>query len=421
MTRRFIPRRLCQRRPDRDVVFSDAEVLDLNGPVVVLGEAGMGKTELLKHLSRKPDSSFARARRFVRGPGSGPCGTPEVQRWVIDALDEVPAARDGSAVDEVLRGLAQLGHPPFILSCRAADWRGSIAAPEIEDEYGQAPVELFLEPFDRRDAKEFLCHRFTSEEAQRLIEHFSTLGPEDLLGNPQTLTMIEAVGAQGELPTTRAALYDLASAELRKEHSSGKRVEPLAKLDEATALDAAGAAFAAILLSGREAVSRAPSGSESDSDVHLSDVRRLPGGAPVDAVLGSRLFRAAGDDRFAPLHRTIAEHLAARWLSKAASTPRLRRRLLSLVRPDGVAPASLRGLHAWLARSPELAAEVIEADPLGVVLYGDPDRLSEEQARLLLRSSESSRPLEPRVSDLGSAAFDGRPVPPPADARDSGP
>ena len=383
-TEPYIPRRLRRRIHDEDVLIADDHVLDLEGPIVVLGEPGMGKTTLMRRLAERAGTSRVRARTFARESGGGAGKPIDPGRLVIDALDEMPAAREGDAVDAVLRRLGRLGHPPFVLSCRVADWRSATAVREIEDEYGQAPIELFLEPLGRAEAEAFLSWRLGAEEARRLVEHFAALGPEELLGNPQNLVMIEAVGSRGELPTTRGELYDRAAAGLWHEHRRDKTDEPLGDLNEATALDAAGAAFAALLLTGREAISRAPSGAVGEGAVHVGDVRRLPGADAVDAVLGSRLFRAAGQERFAPLHRTVAEHLGARWLARVASTPRRRRRLLALIRPDGLVPASLRGLHAWLVRAPEMAAGVIAADPLGVVLHGDPDRLTEGQARTLL-------------------------------------
>ena len=393
----YIPRRLRRRIGEKEILIADDAVLDLEGPIVVLGEPGMGKTTLMRRLAERAGSSLVRARTFARRSGGGARAGLSPARLVIDALDEVPAAGEGDAVDAVLRGLQQLCHPPFVLSCRVADWRSATAVREIEDEYGQAPIELFLEPFGQEEAVAYLSHCFGAGKARRLVEHFAALGPEELLGNPQNLVMIDAVGAGGDLPTTRGELYDRAAAELRREHRRDKEAEPLAGLAEATALDAAGAAFAAILLTGREVISRAPSGLEGEGAIHVGDVRRLPKGGAIDAVLNSRLFRAAGQERFAPLHRTMAEHLGARWLARVASTPRRRRRLLALIHPDGPVPASLRGLHAWLGRSPELAAEVITTDPLGVVLHGDPDRLSEAQARALL---EGLRRLDRLDRDL---------------------
>jgi hypothetical protein len=53
-------------------------------------------------------------------------------------------------------------------------------------------------------------------------------------------------------------------------------------------------------------------------------------------------------------------------------TPRAQRRLLAQFHGSGGVPASLRGLHAWLAyHSPVMAERVISADPYGVLRYGE--------------------------------------------------
>ncbi|MBK8260099.1 MAG: hypothetical protein IPK80_02040 [Nannocystis sp.] len=62
-----------------------------------------------------------------------------------------------------------------------------------------------------------------------------------------------------------------------------------------------------------------------------------------------------------------------------------------------VVPANLRGLHAWLANLGDdtLAENVIRADPLGVITYGDADALDEPRARLLLKALEEFAERDP--------------------------
>ena len=67
--------------------------------------------------------------------------------FLIDGLDELTAARESDPVYRVLGQLIAADCPRFILSCRAADWRGAVARQDISDEYGAPPVELSLEPF----------------------------------------------------------------------------------------------------------------------------------------------------------------------------------------------------------------------------------------------------------------------------------
>ncbi len=168
------------------------ELMDRIEPLVILGDAGMGKTALLERLSTADGARFVTARKLLREPdprllvGDAGC-------LIIDALDEVPAAKDGEAVDRVLRQLVLAGQPRFILSCRIDDWRSVTATSGIEEDYGAKPLELHIEPFDAEEAERFLSHALTPQRASEVVVHFAELGLGDLLGNPQTLIMVEEV------------------------------------------------------------------------------------------------------------------------------------------------------------------------------------------------------------------------------------
>lgn len=408
MERPFLARTLCYTdSTGESVKLRDVDLLKQVAPLIILGEPGMGKTALMRRLGTEDDVCFVSARKLLRE--TEPRQFVGNAKWlIIDALDEVSATNEGDAVDAILRQLSYAGRPGFVLSCRVADWRSSTAASGIEEDYGTKPIELHLEPFDRETAEAFLCHSLTAKQAKDVISHFADLGPIDLLGNPQTLIMLEAVAQNGDLPDTRGALYEHAVAELRREHRAEKAAKPLAKLDEATALDAAGAAFATLIIVGKEAISLAPNGIVADSDVHVGDIAALPGGAAIEALLGSRLFRGTNEGRFFPLHRSVAEYLGARWLAHKADTPRRRRRLLALIVRNKLVPANLRGIHAWLARDPQFAPNVVAADPLGVILYGDADRLSVAEGKMLLSALEDLEDRNPGFrSDWGTYSMQG--------------
>ena len=378
---------------DERVQLRQSGLIDFAEPLVVLGEAGMGKSTLLAWLAEQPGYALCTARSLInRHDPESLLGNASV--LVIDALDEIVASRDGEAVDAVLRKLGELGYPRFVLSCRTADWRSSTGVEAIREQYALKPLELYLEPLTESDISACLTDRLGSERVAEVREHFAARGLDGMLGNPQTLQLVVNVVASGHLPGTKQELFGRAVALMWRDHKAPKAEKQPA---ETAGLDAAGAACAALILTGSEAVARAVVAGDGNGDLPIRDVAMLPGGAMADAALDTRLFRALGNDRFSYWHRSIGEFLGAQWLARHADTPSKRRRLLSLLRSQGLVPASLRGLHAWLAHDPDLAQDVIDTDPLGFIEYGDADVLTLSQARHLLAALQREMHRNPHV------------------------
>ncbi|GLK50880.1 hypothetical protein GCM10017621_03880 [Maricaulis virginensis] len=344
----------------------------------------MGKSTLLLQLKDVEGYALCTARKLLITPDPKSL-LGSATTLVIDALDEVPAQREGDAVDSVLRRLAELGLPRFILSCRVSDWRSATAIQGIADIYDSAPLELHLDPLNRADAIEYLSHSIGNEEAERAIQHFEERGLSGLWRNPQTLELVSKVAERGQLPDSKGQLFSDATKLLRIEHRKEKSVTPLANLPEKEVLDAAGAGFATLIVAGKEALSRETP--PSDVDTALAEASALPAAARLNDVLDSRLFEARSPDRFTYAHRALGEFLGARWLAEQADTPRKQRRILELLNSPSLVPASLRGIHAWLAwHSPALADKIIASDPMGVIEYGDADTLTAQQGRALLNA-----------------------------------
>jgi hypothetical protein len=91
------------------------------------------------------------------------------------------------------------------------------------------------------------------------------------------------------------------------------------------------------------------------------------------AALTRRAFVRSGQaDVVEYSHRTVAEYLAARWLVDRIRQGLPLGRVRALLGVDGTPTSALRGLHAWLATlAIEHTAQLIDADPLGALLYGD--------------------------------------------------
>lgn len=372
-------------------------------PLLILGEAGMGKSCLLEWFANAPGHARCTARQLINRHDLRTL-LGDATTLVIDALDEVSAQKEGDAVDLVLRQLGRLGCPHFVLSCRVADWRSATGLEAIREQYPEEPLELHLEPFGDADAATFLSASLGAETAEAVVEHFNIRGLSGLLGNPQTLELISRVAGSGNLPETRSELFSRAVEVLRVEHRDAKACGQLAR---EIGLDAAGAACAGLILTGSEAIVRTSSASSAEGELQLADISCLPRGESIGGMLGTRLFRADGADRFGYLHRRVGEYLGARWLAKQADTPAKRRRLLSMFHSHGLVPASLRGIHAWLAHDPALAQAVIAADPMGVIEYGDADDLTVEQARSLIGALELLATDSPRFRDWGPYSMRG--------------
>jgi hypothetical protein len=272
------------------------------------------------------------------------------------------------------------------MSCRSADWRSAIARHDIGEEYGRVPLELILNPFTEDEAYRWLSGKVPQERARETISGLTQRGLNTLFGNPLMLKLVAQLAEQnGNLPETRAHLFAGACDRLWAEQNPLNQTTALGQLGRVAALDAAGAASAALLLTGSEAVSREVTGHLQVGDLRVADIKNLPEAEAIDTVLGSLLFqRPGGQDRFAPIHRTIAEYLGARWLA-ARATPATAGRIMALLTYNGGVPASLRGMHAWLAHfSPLLALQVIQNDCYGVLRYGDADGLNVTEGSAML-------------------------------------
>jgi hypothetical protein len=389
----YLRRRLWYVDKDGQHWLNQDDLLARAEPVVVLGEPGMGKTELLKAIAGEDDNAFCRATQLINR------ARPEMlignaRRLVIDALDEVAAQRQGDAVDLVLQKLGQLDYPPFVLSCRVAEWRSATASGAIAEQYDSAPLEVHLEPLNQDEQLRLLIELTgDADRAGILRDHFDTFG-HGFLGNPQTLELIAALPADA-LPRTTVGLLEEAVETLRKERNPVKK-----ELPREAAIDAAGAAFAGLILSGNGRIVDKPVAliEAADKALPLAEVEAFDHGH-VSRAADTKLFAADRSEGLTYAHRRVGEFVGARWLAERADTRAKRRRLLGQFSSHGLVPASLRGLHAWLARDPLLADAVIDADPMGVVEYGDAEALTADQARRLFAALERLAIENPRFMD----------------------
>lgn len=383
----MIDRQLRYELRSESRVIAQSDLLGFEDPLVILGEPGMGKSTLAHWLGSQNGFVLTSARKLIAHPNPSAMLT-ENSKLVIDALDEVSTVGQNEAVDSVLAALGRAGYPNFILTCRTADWRSRTATEAIKDHYGSQPIEFELLKLEQQEAHQLIAEHIGEAQASVAIATFADHSVELLLGNPQTALMIASVENAGEGAASLGGLFEKFVDEARKERSELRPDAELQSVSRDDALDALGAAFASVILTGSEGITLPFKGVENGF-IPYAELKELPGAQALETMLKSRLVMPANNGRATYPHRRIGEFLGARWLARQANSPRKRRRLLKQFHEPGIVPSSLRGLHAWLARDDKLAPNVIAIDPLGVIEYGDADDLTAAEARVLLNALEN--------------------------------
>ena len=340
---------------------------------VLLGAPGAGKTETFKREAEAPED-YVTARDFLM----------QYERRVsndaplfIDALDERRAGlSDGrTPLDQIRRKLSQLGRPRFRLSCREADWFGANDREHLKAVSPDGGISVIrLDPLPEQEVSKVLRKSFGISDPAGFIASAKEQGIGDLLGNPQTLRMLaEAVNQSVEqaFPRSRTETFDLACRKLLSEHNDEHRLVSRTFVGMEGLVRAAGRLCAVQLLTGGQGY-RLPGGASELDFPHLEEIA-AEDGEKLRHVVSTKLFHTPSEGHVAPIHRQVAEFLAARYLAGLISNGLPLRRVLSLMTGyDGVIVSELRGLSAWLAAHRKSGrAEIVARDPVGTLLYGD--------------------------------------------------
>ena len=352
--------------------------------IILLGDPGAGKTELFKQAAVASGGEFLTVRRFLNTPIER---LPQDKALWIDALDETRSGRgDQNTVDRVVAKLETLQPVSVRLSCRTADWLGKsdLAAFEGYFEHnGGAPVVVQLQPLSELEQQDILSRKEVEDPATFLAEA-RRRGLDAMLTNPQTLLMLaDAVRGQ-HWPATRSELFEQAAAILLQEHNDEHGERGTGQYAANELLTAAGALCALRLVSDFEGFCLR---SNSDDD-EVPSYRVIDLAPPeiLRSTLTRRVFVSTGTpDVVDYVHRTLAEYLGARWLAERIRQGLPLGRVQSLLGVDGHPASSLRGLHAWMAAlSPDSAPILIDADPMGIVMYSDATQLSASDKNRLM-------------------------------------
>ena len=352
-----------------------------NKHIILLGSPGSGKSHLFEHVARFKESSVIRVASFLNKPASH-LG----HNIFLDGLDESRAGADGAILGQIVQKLYELEPEHFSLSCRESDWYGSVDLGILNDYFEEDVVILRLEPLDYFEQASILNDLNIDIEIQEFFENSQTHGLTGLLENPQTLIMLAKSVAFGGWPKTKKELFESTVTLLLREHNQMASTKELGRFVPQELVDTAGAIFSCRLLSDVEGFAI----DESHNSLTPS-IRSLTEFDTIDvnkiiAILSRRLcVNSDTEGVFDYCHRTIAEFIAAKWISKQLDERLPIGRILSIVGLNGFPTSELRGLFAWLVVfQPNTAEQLIIKDPYGVLTYGDPASLSESNKLILL-------------------------------------
>jgi hypothetical protein len=400
----------------RDV--PEDEVLGDSRSLIILGEPGSGKSEMVKHFSEQ-----AGVRYFTAAQITAMSPSPEETNGrvvIIDGLDEIATYSNQPPIAQIVSKLQHSGASRYIFTCRAADWQDATASSILEILLKGDPIVATLLPMSDEAVQSFILaySQKNGLDADNFSSKASRHGSTELLRNPQMLSMFLDASTTAEWPQTRLALYSRACQFLIGEDNRiHSEVRP-AKYSNENLLDAAGFICAQLILSNiSSVVAKGKTAAGVVSALDLSDDH-----FPLDritAVLGTKVFTAASSTTLAPAHRTIAEFLAAKWLSKALEGGLSIRRFETLLYSSGyVVSSALRGLHAWIATlyGGSLTRKLARRDPYGLLVYGDASNLTDSNARHLICHLEALSRADPEFRD--DRSHEGRPLLRPALKKD---
>jgi predicted NACHT family NTPase len=354
--------------------------------LVLLGDPGAGKTHVFTQAATREGGKFLKARAFLSLPADRVRG----QALFIDGLDEKRAGRaDRDTVDEMVEKLFAVNPSKVRISCRVADWLGESDLAGFQPYFEQQgePLVLLLQNLSRDEQLALLVREGLDQAAAAaFLDDATERGLDDFLENPQNLIMLRRAVQTGSWPATRKELFELSTRLMLQEFDKERARSGAGSFSVADLRPTAGGVCAARLISDVEAVSL----TDQEGIDRIPSYRTVTLFPPerVQAALGRRIFDAGSEPETVDYaHRTTAEFLAAEFLAGRIREGLPLSRVIALMGVDGHPAAELRGLHAWLAvHLPERADELIEADPYGVLTYGDAASLSPSACACLVRA-----------------------------------
>ena len=390
----YIQRRIIIYEGETQTEVLDFDFLSLDTPLILLGEPGAGKSEIVDHyhLLNLNSSLLYPATTLLALP---PISEDNAyKKIIIDGVDEISAYRRGlSITEEILRKIPLSKKPNFILTCRAADWQYS-AASVIENIYGVHPTIGYIVPFTEQNIIDF-CN-FHNVNGEQFLSEAHNHGILDLLSNPNTLLLFLQGTINNKWPINKYDLFknacDNLVKETRKTHGEQKKNIPIAAL-----LDAAGFICTQLLLADKAGIAIEDSSKVAPC---ISEILSESSYNPeiINYALSTRIFKLKPNNILVPCHRTVAEYLSAHWLSKALSTKKVSFNRLRTIfySNNSTIPSAFRGLHAWLVSiNDHFRKNSIKKDPYGLLKYGDCSNFSINEKTILFDAIKETADTDP--------------------------
>ena len=307
----------------------------------------------------------------------------------IDGLDEMrvgsPDPRE--PLDQIRKKLTQLDRPKFRISCRDGEWLGANDREALTELADGGDVSVFrLNPLGMEEIWEVLKEKLEEPEAKRVLDGAVEQGLQRLLGNPLTLTLLAKTLAGPKRPQNRTGALALGCEALSKEKNGEHLVATLHAAGRSEVLEAAEQLCAFQLLAGSTGWCRVRV--STDQDYLSPDELGQVDPDALNLALGSRIFESPEvPGRLAPIHRLVAEFLAARHLARLVDKGLPVGRILSLVCGfDGRVVSEFSGVTAWLAALCKTSRiEIMNRDPLGTLMNGDVKEFSPDEKHALIK------------------------------------
>ncbi len=369
--------------------MGDLEFAQLPFPKVLLGAPGGGKTAACEEIASILNGKFTHAEDLA-------CGlfklAPDFddQILIIDGLDEVVSEEIPKAFMKIISEVSSLGYKNWLISCRAYEWRSSLFNPRIETAFRFPAKVANMGDLDDKEVVALLRAFEFEGNAEQFLKNAKVNEASDLVRNPQTLRMLSQAVQAGGWPKTKTELFLSACEVMAAEENEVHQAKDVSRPTPDEVISTAGWVCTQILMSGGRGVALGGKTSKTfPRPAELASAEYTE--SSVSASCKTKLFKTAERENVEPVHRTIAEFLAGRWL---ASQFKMSPRKLSQTRVmnyltfgTGEIPPALRGLHAWVTSFDEITRiQNIANDPYGCLRYGDLSSFSDMEVRELLKS-----------------------------------